>query len=174
MKYLAYTDGSSRGNPGPSGWATIVMNSEKVREYSGFSERSTNNQMEMYAVLYAMNFALLNLNKEDIDLDQIEIYSDSQYVVKGCNEWIFGWVKNNWKNSQKKEVLNKDLWLQLWKAINDLKYKNIEYKIIHVKGHNGHIYNERADKLCTAAATKEEVIFYAGARDQYEDFLKSN
>ena len=174
MKYYAYTDGSSRGNPGPSGWAAVIMNDEKVREYNGYFEKATNNQMEIYGVLYALNFALSNLNKNDGDADSIEICSDSQYTVKGCNEWVYSWVKNNWKTSQKKDVLNKDLWEKIWKSINDLKYKKIVFNIIHVKGHSGHVYNERADKLCTAAATKENINIYAGSKDDYQDFLKSN
>ena len=173
MKYYAYTDGSSRGNPGPSGWATIVMNDDKVREYNGYFEKATNNQMEMYGVLYALNFALSNLNKKDTDEDSIEIGSDSQYVVKGCNEWVYGWVKNKWINSQKKEVMNKDMWQDIWKAINDMKFKKIDFKIVHVKGHNGHIHNERADKLCTAASTKEKIDFYNGDRQGYDDFIKN-
>ena len=174
MKYFAYTDGSSRGNPGHSGWSAILMSSDTVIEYKGHFERATNNQMEMYGVLYALNFALANLNREDTDRDIIEISSDSQYVVKGCNEWVYNWVKNNWKTSQKKEVLNRDLWENIYKSLSDLGYKKIEYKILHIKGHNGHIYNERADKLCTAAATKEEIKIYSGPKSQYDDFLKSN
>ena len=102
MKYYAYTDGSSRGNPGPSGWSALIMNDDKVREYSGAAQKATNNQMEICGVLYALNFSILNLNKLDGDQDEIEISSDSQYTVKGCNEWVYNWSKNNWKTSQKK------------------------------------------------------------------------
>jgi ribonuclease HI len=126
MKYEAYTDGSSRGNPGPAGWSCIVMSENKVREYAGGVNLGTNNQMEVYGVLFAMQFALANLNKNSIDTDEIHIWSDSEYTVKGCNQWLKGWVKNNWKNSQKKEVLNLNLWKSVNQAISDLEFKNIK------------------------------------------------
>ncbi len=171
MKYFAYTDGSSRGNPGAAGWATIIMNSEKVREYNGHNKLATNNQMEIYAVLFAMSFATQNLNTESSSDDEIEIYSDSLYVVKGVNEWVYSWTKNNWKNSQKKEVLNKDLWQKMWGLMNDLVYKNIKYKVIHIKGHAGHKYNERADLLCTSAALEDDIVLYNGKREDYDDYV---
>lgn len=171
MKYVAYTDGSSRGNPGAAGWATIVMNEYKVKEYNGRFDKATNNQMEIYSVLFALNFALQNLNKDNQNNDEIEIHSDSEYTVKGCNEWIYGWVKNNWKNSQKKEVLNRDLWEKIFKAMSDLKYKHIKFSILHVRGHSGHLYNERADRLCTAAALKDHVDLYDGDVSEYKDFI---
>lgn len=172
MIYTVYTDGSSRGNPGNAGWATIIMNQNKVREYSGFFERATNNQMEISAVLFALNFALKNLNKNDTDEDVINIFSDSEYTVKGCNEWVRGWSKKNWKNSQKKEVLNKDLWQKVLETMSQIEYKNIKFTINHVRGHNGHKYNERADRLCTAAATKEEIKVFSGDFEDYDDFIK--
>lgn len=172
MKYEAYTDGSSRGNPGPAGWGSIIMSDTKVREYNGVSERATNNQMEIFGVLYAMNFGIANLNK-DTESDEIEIFSDSEYTVKGCTTWVHGWVKNNWKNSQKKEVLNRDLWENIWKAMNDLKYKNIKFKVTHIRGHNGHIYNERADIICTSAALKNECELFSGLKKDYDKFIES-
>jgi ribonuclease HI len=171
MKYIAYTDGSSRGNPGPAGWGCIIMNEGKVREYNGAAKVATNNQMEIMGVLYAMNFTLTNLNKESIDTDSIEIFSDSQYVVKGCTEWVHGWVRNNWKTSQKKDVLNVELWKNIWQVMNDMKYKKIEFKVTHVRGHNGNIYNERADVICTSAALNENEELFSGSKDEYEKFL---
>ncbi len=175
MKYAAYTDGSSRGNPGRAGWACIIMNDETVREQAGRNDLATNNQMEILGVLYALNFATLNLNKNESDVvsgsDSMEIFSDSKYVVTGCNEWIYNWVRNNWKTAAKKEVINKNLWQEVWSKLTELKEKNIKLKVTHIYGHSGHMYNERADTLCTNAALKAELNFYQGKRDEYEEFV---
>lgn len=167
MKYFIYTDGSSRGNPGAAGWAAVIMDEINVREYNGRFENATNNQMEIYAVLFSLTFILANLNEND----SVEIWSDSEYTVKGCNDWVFNWSKNNWKNSQKKEVLNKDLWQTILKTISDLKYKNINFSIKHLRGHQGHIYNERADVLCVAAALEQDIELYKGNMTDYKDLL---
>lgn len=163
MIYTCFTDGSSRGNPGNAAWSLIVMTEEKVKEFGGFFEKATNNQMELLGVMNALNFALSKLDKED----EIVIYSDSQYVTKSCNEWLSNWQKNNWKNSSKKEVLNKDMWVKTLALLNSLSDKGINVLIKHVKGHNGQIFNERADKICTSIATKEEITFLSGKKSDY-------
>ena len=134
-KITIYTDGACSGNPGIGGWGAILLYQEHRKEIYGGDKYTTNNKMELTAVIEALSI----LKKENCD---IEIYTDSQYVKKGITEWLFGWKKNNWKNSKKQEVLNRDLWEKL--DILTLKH-NIEW--FWVKGHNDNKLNERADEL---------------------------
>lgn len=135
-----YTDGACSGNPGPGGWAYILRhaNSGKTVEHSGGDRETTNNRMEMMAVIEGLT-ALR-------DPCQVDLYSDSQYVIKGMSEWLDGWKKKNWKRSNKQPVLNIDLWKQL-DALREVH--RISYHWI--RGHNEHPENERCDKLAVAA-----------------------
>lgn len=134
-KITIYTDGACSGNPGIGGWGAILLYQEHRKEIYGGDKYTTNNKMELTAVIEALS----TLKRENCD---IEIYTDSQYVKKGITEWLFGWKKNNWKNSKKQEVLNRDLWEKL--DILTSKH-NIEW--FWVKGHNDNELNERADEL---------------------------
>lgn len=134
-KITIYTDGACSGNPGIGGWGAILLYQEHKKEIYGGDKYTTNNKMELTAVIEALS----TLKRENCD---IEIYTDSQYVKKGITEWLFGWKKNNWKNSKKQEVLNRDLWEKL--DILTSKH-NIEW--FWVKGHNNNELNERADEL---------------------------
>jgi ribonuclease HI len=140
-KITIYSDGSSLGNPGPGGWGTILSFKDIKKELSGSEENTTNNRMELLGAIKG-----LEALKEPCD---VEIISDSSYVVKGINEWLSGWIKNNWRNSQKKEVKNTDLWKQY---IEVSSKHNI--KAIWVKGHAGHEENERCDFLARSEAEK--------------------
>ena len=133
-----YTDGACSGNPGPGGYAAILKYGLEIREISGYEVETTNNRMEMMAVIEA-----LRQLKRPCD---VRVITDSQYVVKGMTEWIQGWVKRNWLTSQKKPVLNKSLWKELLRLC---KKHKIEWQ--WVKGHNGHPYNERCDQLAREA-----------------------
>lgn len=130
-----YTDGACSGNPGVGGWGAILLYQEHKKEIYGGNKYTTNNKMELTAVIEALSI----LNKERCN---IKIYTDSQYVKKGITEWLFGWKKNNWKNSKKQEVLNRGLWEKL--DVLTTKH-NIEW--FWVKGHNNNELNERADEL---------------------------
>ena len=134
-KITIYTDGACSGNPGIGGWGAILLYQEHKKEIYGGDKYTTNNKMELTAVIEALS----TLKRENCD---IEIYTDSQYVKKGITEWLFSWKKNNWKNSKKQEVLNRDLWEKL--DILTSKH-NIEW--FWVKGHNDNELNERADEL---------------------------
>ncbi|MBO4956367.1 MAG: ribonuclease HI [Rickettsiales bacterium] len=134
-KITIYTDGACSGNPGIGGWGAILLYQDHRKEIYGGDKYTTNNKMELMAVIEALSA----LKKENCD---IEIYTDSQYVKKGITEWLFGWKKNNWKNSKKQEVLNRDLWEKL--DVLTSKH-NIEW--FWVKGHNNNELNERADEL---------------------------
>ena len=133
-----WTDGACSGNPGPGGWGALIEFNNSTKEISGSEKNTTNNRMEMMAVIKALKY---------IDTkSQINLYTDSKYVKEGITNWIIGWKKNNWKNSQKKDVKNKDLWVEL----DSLSLKhNINWN--WVKGHSGNIENDIADKLATEA-----------------------
>ncbi len=147
-KITIYTDGAARGNPGKAGWGAVILYSNKEKELGGSSEHSTNNIMELTAPIEALKF----IEKSKFDGD-IEIYSDSKYVILGITEWIHNWLKNNWKTAGKKPVLNKELWQDLH-ALNE----RFKPKWNYVKGHNGDKYNERADIIATSFADGEPVV----------------
>ncbi len=132
-----YTDGACSGNPGPGGWGVFIENSGNVTELSGRDENTTNNRMELKAVIEALKFFTIN--------SELTIYTDSKYVMDGASRWIINWKKNNWKTAQKKDVKNKDLWIEL---DNFLNYHDVSW--VWVKGHDGIYGNERADYLATS------------------------
>ena len=129
-----YTDGACKGNPGVGGWGAIIMQDEKNIELFGGENETTNNRMELMAVIMALKEISSNL--------ELTIYTDSTYVQKGISEWIKNWKVNNWRSSSKKPVKNKDLWIELDEAVGSRKI-NWEW----VKGHAGNEGNEKADEL---------------------------
>jgi ribonuclease HI len=129
-----YSDGACRGNPGPGGWGAILRFNEVEKELFGGEAATTNNRMELTAVIRALE-ALKQPSR-------VRVYTDSQYVQKGIKEWIHGWKRNGWKTSDKKDVKNKTLWIEL----DELRKKH-EIEWHWVKGHAGHPENERADAL---------------------------
>ena len=134
-----FTDGACKGNPGPGGWGALLRMGGHERELSGHAPATTNNRMELSAVIEA-----LNALKSPCE---VQLHTDSKYVIDGITKWIFGWQKNGWKNAAKKPVLNIDLWQALLIAARPHK---ISWH--WVKGHAGHPENERADKLASDAA----------------------
>ena len=135
-----YTDGACSGNPGPGGWCAILEYQGREKMISGGGESTTNNRMELMAVIVALEA----LNRPC----DVEVHSDSQYVVNAFNKhWIDGWKKRGWKTANKQPVKNRDLWERLLAAKS--KHK-VEF--IWVKGHAGHELNERCDELATTAA----------------------
>ncbi|MFA6353796.1 MAG: ribonuclease HI [Candidatus Paceibacterota bacterium] len=147
-----YTDGAAKGNPGRAGWGAVFIFGKEVIEIGGGVGHATNNQMELTAPIEALKY-LKKLSKQDLVKNNIEIVSDSKYVILGITEWIFNWQKNNWRNATKKPVLNKELWEELYKLTQDLKPR-----WTYVKGHNGDKYNERADEIATSFADGEPVV----------------
>ena len=137
-KVEIFTDGACKGNPGPGGWGAILRYKNKEKEIKGFSEKTTNNIMELKAVIEALK----NLKKPC----EITITTDSKYVKNGITDWIHNWKKNGWKTAAKKEVKNKELWIELDSLI---KIHSISWD--WVKGHSGHPENERADLLANIA-----------------------
>jgi len=103
-----YTDGASRGNPGPGGWGGIIASDEKIVEIGGSESHTTNNRMELTAAIRSLEFAINNFQ-----FSKIQIHTDSEYVTKGMTEWIHRWQKKGWKTAGRKPVLNQDLWQKL-------------------------------------------------------------
>jgi ribonuclease HI len=133
-----FSDGACSGNPGPGGYGAVLRYGQHEKEISGCAPKTTNNRMEMTAIIEALR----QLKRPS----KIRIVTDSNYVVKGMTEWIPGWIRRNWVNSQKKPVLNRDLWETLLKLS---KPHHIDWQWI--KGHHGHKENERCDKLARKA-----------------------
>ena len=128
-----YTDGACSGNPGRGGWAAIILDGEKIEKMSGSKENTTNNRMELTAVISALKYV------KDKDL---EIYTDSKYTKDGIEKWISNWKKNGWKTANKQDVKNKDLWNELDQLNSE---KNVQWN--WVKGHANNQYNNMADEL---------------------------
>lgn len=156
MLVKVYTDGSARGNPdGPGGYGTVLHYLDSSgelhqREFSGGYVKTTNNRMELMAVIVGLEA----LTKPC----QVEVYSDSKYVVDAFNQkWIDSWIKKNWKRGKNEPVKNVDLWKRLL-AAKELH----EVKFIWVKGHAGHEQNERCDELATTAADGNDLIVDEG------------
>ncbi|MGI9376892.1 ribonuclease HI [Altererythrobacter sp. FM1] len=142
MKHVEiFTDGACKGNPGPGGWGALLRMGPHEKELSGGEADTTNNRMEMTAVIRALE-AL-------IEPCEISLYSDSKYVIDGITKWVDGWQKRGWINASKQPVRNKDLWHELIAAT---KSHQIEWNWI--RGHSGHPENERVDQLAVIAAEK--------------------
>jgi ribonuclease HI len=136
-----FTDGACRGNPGPGGWGVLIRHQGQIKELYGGKSITTNNQMELTAVIKG----LAAFKKPTT----IKVVTDSQYVKKGITEWILNWKKNGWKTANKKPVKNMALWKMLDRGV---QYHKVRWQ--WVKGHSGHLENERADALANRAIDK--------------------
>lgn len=134
-----YTDGSCLGNPGNGGWGAILLYKEHKKEISGPAKETTNNRMEMQAVIEALKLVKKSIN--------IKLHTDSKYVKNGITQWIHNWKKNKWRTANRKAVKNADLWQEL-----DEQVTNHQIEWIWVKGHSGNHYNEIVDDLARNAA----------------------
>lgn len=140
-----YTDGACRGNPGPGGWGALLKFGSKEKQLYGGESLTTNNRMELRAVIEALSALKRPCN--------VSVTSDSTYVLKGINEWLPNWKKRGWLTSGKKPVKNEDL----WKSLDSLKsVHNIEWH--WVKGHSGHLENELVDQLANKGIDELQVI----------------
>ncbi len=158
-KIVIYTDGSSKGNPGPGGWGAIIeergTSSEvRIKEMGGREVMTTNNRMELMAAIEALRSLPQGV--------EVEVHTDSEYLMKGITIWIHNWQKNNWRTKDKKEVMNKDLWLSL---LSEVEVREVEWN--KVLGHSGHTFNERCDVLATTFADGEEIKLYDGPKAGY-------
>lgn len=139
QEIIIYTDGACSGNPGPGGWGSILMYKNNKKEISGASQNTTNNIMELTAVIEALKLLKFSC--------KVKIYSDSAYVVNAFNQkWIYGWLKNGWKNSNKEPVKNRELWEKLYELT-----KEHDVEFVKVKGHSDNEYNNRCDEMARKA-----------------------
>jgi ribonuclease HI len=138
-----FTDGACSGNPGPGGWAAILRSGPHENELSGGEAHTTNNRMEMMAVIEG-----LRAIKQP---SQVSIYTDSKYVMDGARTWIIGWKKRGWKTADKKPVKNEDL----WRILDEQQTRHLSVKWTWVAGHSGHVENERADRLARDAIPRQ-------------------
>lgn len=145
MNVKIYTDGACVGNPGPGGWAAIILMENNKKEIFGGEKLTTNNRMELTAAIKAFEYCNENEGKQP-SLKQIQIYTDSTYLKEGITIWIKKWEKNNWKTSDKKNVKNVDL----WKKLKDL-IKPYQIEWCWIKGHSENPMNDLADKLAKRA-----------------------
>ena len=140
-----YTDGSCSGNPGPGGWAAVILINDDEYIFSGFEKETTNNRMELLA-------SINSLKRIKVDY-KVKLYTDSNYLKSGITLWIKNWKKNNWLNSQKKPVANQDLWLLL----DDIN-KRLSIEWNWVKGHENNLYNNQADKYAVDSMKNQQAV----------------
>ncbi len=145
---IIYTDGGCSGNPGPGGWGIVVIADGQVKSLSGGDPMTTNNKMELSAAIAALSVVK---NTPAFAGRHVTVNIDSQYVKNGITSWIHSWKKNGWKTSQKKPVLNQELWQKL-DALNSAL--NVSWN--WVKGHAGVQWNERCDQLCQEEIAKQK------------------
>lgn len=161
-KIKIYTDGACSGNPGPGGWAAILICNDLKKEIVGHADSTTNNVMELTAVIES-----LKILKEPCEID---VYSDSQYVVSGIQEWLPNWIKNNWKSSSNKPVKNQELWQEYLRVSQP--------HIVHlckVQGHADDVYNNRCDELAVQQSKSVVVCDDNNkSNENYTEFLKNS
>lgn len=161
QKILVFTDGASKGNPGPGGFGVVMVKDGKVTEVGGGAKRTTNNEMELKAVVEAL--AYLKGTKEPIHL-----YTDSKYVIEGATKWIFGWMKNGWQTKEKKDVVNVRLWKELASFVPHFK---IEWH--KIPGHSGLMGNECADAIASQFGEGKKVVLYSGPKKEYRHDIEN-
>jgi ribonuclease HI len=157
QEILLFTDGASKGNPGPGGWGAIVAGNGKVVELGGSQARTTNNRMELMAALRGLQLA------KSFPPGPRVVRTDSSYVINGITKWVKGWQQNGWKTKEKKDVLNKDLWSDLAEAAHG---QAVAWE--YVGGHVGIAGNERVDFIASECALGKEIKLYKGPLDGYK------
>jgi len=179
MNITIFTDGSSRGNPGPGGWGAIVVTGSRevsesieISELGGGEKNTTNNRMELMAAAKAFSFINKNLGTAGSEID---VYTDSAYLINGITKWVHGWKKNGWKTKTKEDVLNKDLWLMIDDELNGGRAgsqggSSLGIKWHHIGGHVGIVGNERCDEIATAFASGG-IDLYSGPVHPYQKLL---
>lgn len=156
-EYIVFSDGSSRGNPGPGGFGAVVVYDDSVFELGGGEAKTTNNRMELTGVIEGLSFL-----QEKKGEGEVLVYTDSSYVVNGITKWIYGWQANGWKKQDGEKVLNEELWKKL---LHFSKLFDVSWKLL--PGHSGIVGNERCDEIATSFADKKKIELYAGSLGEY-------
>jgi ribonuclease HI len=161
-KVIIFTDGACSGNPGPGGWAAILVSPlGKIKEIGGAERHTTNNKMELTATLEALR--LLGGVKK-LSTKEIRLYTDSKYVIQGITSWIHGWKRNGWKNAEGKDVSNREL----WEALADVILKHaFKVEWLYVPGHSGFGGNERCDEIAVAYSKNLPIELFQGDSAHY-------
>jgi len=152
---ILFTDGSSRGNPGPGGWGTILACGDRVRELGGRENKTTNNRMELMAIVSG-------LRAVSRDVSAVTIYTDSTYAMKGATQWMKGWQRTHWQTKAGTPVSNRDIWEQMAEVVVG---KKVTWTVI--AGHAGIPGNERVDVIATAYADDQAIGLYDGPANEY-------
>ncbi|HEX4799193.1 MAG TPA: ribonuclease H [Candidatus Paceibacterota bacterium] len=152
---LVFTDGAAKGNPGPGGYGAIIVRQGKVSELGGRAKHTTNNEMELRAVVVALTHIGNTSNV-------VMLYTDSKYVVEGAQKWVYGWMKNGWRTKGDTDVLHKALWQELTVLL-----KNTRVEWHKIPGHSGVVGNTRADAIASSFGKGESPILYSGRITQY-------
>jgi len=155
-KALIFTDGAAKGNPGRGGFGVVISHGGTITELGGHKARTTNNEMELKAVVEALKAVAPKKVP-------VHIYTDSKYVVEGATGWVFGWVKNGWKTKAETDVLNKELWQELFPLLG-----KVEIEWHKIPGHSGLAGNERVDTIASTFAEKGTYELYSGPLEGYE------
>ena len=159
---ILFTDGSSLGNPGPGGWGAILAypKLDEIVELGGTKLKTTNNEMELTAIVSGLSYAINSHAR-------IHIYTDSQYAINGVTKWMYGWVKNGWQTASKEPVKNKEIWETLYSLVTERGKDTISWH--HVRGHVGIPGNERVDDIARELAEGTNVQLYRGKLSEYPD-----
>jgi len=156
---VAFTDGAASGNPGPGGWAAVVVTPQgHVTELGGGAPHTTNNKMELTGAIKA-------LEQVARDREPVRIYTDSSYVIKGITQWVWNWQRRGWKTAEGGDVLNRDLWEQLLSLVNARGRNRVEWH--WVRGHDGTPGNERVDEIAVAFSRGRQEALYDGPLSDY-------
>ena len=154
MRVRIYTDGACSENPGPGGWAAVFNTPDKCYTISGNEQSTTNNRMELMAVIRALK-KIVKIETGRLEHHEYEIYSDSAYVVNTINNrWIETWRANNWKTTKREDVKNRDLWEEFSSIKSELSDIGVNVALIKIKGHAGNTFNELVDKLAKEESMK--------------------
>ncbi len=157
---IIFTDGASKGNPGPGACGVVIVLPEgKVVELGNFEAKTTNNRMELFGAILALEKVI---NRDE----NVNIFTDSKYLINGITNWVYTWQKNNWKTKEKKDVLNKDLWKNLVALVSKILPKKISWN--YVGGHTGIAGNERCDEIASQLALGKKVDLYNGSLTDYK------
>jgi ribonuclease HI len=163
-KILIYTDGACSGNPGPGGYGSIITDFKMVSELGEFYPQTTNNRMEMQAVISALQFCLERYSS----VSSLQIFTDSVYVIRGATQWLFGWKKRGWKTADGKDVTNQDLWQVMDRLLFQISTTySLKIKWSFIRGHKGIHGNERCDEIGVALSKRQSIELYSGVVENY-------
>lgn len=161
---LIYTDGACSGNPGPGGYGSIITDFKTVTELGEFYPQTTNNRMEMQAVISALQLCLDRYK----GVGSIRIFTDSVYVIRGSTQWLFGWKKRGWKTADNSDVTNQDLWQVMDRLLFQIsKTFSVKIKWSFIRGHKGIPGNERCDEIGVALSKRQSIELYSGSVTSY-------